>query len=125
MSIDPKNDFDVMEKRLELFCAAIGLHNVLEDRVTSAKTTQVDKVETFYEKVTKEKTPFGTRVITTKRECLLDGKEFFSLIKIDEPTKDGQKITSKTRTLCGSVETIQTSYGFEPEPEPQAGCCIN
>ena len=114
----PKMILMSWRKDSELFCAAIGLHNVLEDRVTSAKTTQVDKVETFYEKVTKEKTPFGTRVIITKRECHLDGKEFFSLIKIDEPTKDGQKITSETRTLCGSVETIQTSYGFEPEPEP-------
>ena len=108
MSGVTKYDPDVMEERLELFCATNEFTYCLEDitgdplRLTSMKTTQVDGVVTFYEKVTEEKTPFGTRVITTKRECHWDGKEYFSLIKIDEPTKDGRKIASETRSFAAA-----------------------
>ena len=125
---DPKS-FEVMEERLKLFCAANEFTFNLEHitgktlRAISMKSTEVDGVENFFERITKEETPFGTRFITTKRECNLDGRESYSMIKIDEPHKDGRTVASEIRTLCGAgVETIQKSYEFEPA---EAGCCVS
>ena len=87
------------------------------------KSTKVDGVETYLKKVSEEKAPFGIRVITIKKERHLDGKEYFSLIKIAEPTEDGRTLIAyETRLLCCGVESIKKSCGLEPEPE--AGCCV-